>query len=136
MRRLVPLVLSFALACGSDSTTASQPTTASLAGAWSLQTINGIALPFVVAQTATSKSEILSDVVTATAAGTYTEVTQTRTTLNGQATTSTDNDAGTYTVTGNAVVIRSNDGSSASGTVSGNTFTVSVGGIAFQFKKQ
>jgi len=135
MRRLVPLVLCFALACGSDSTT-TQPTTASLAGTWSLQNINGIALPFVLAQTATSKSEVLSDIVTATSGGTYTEVTQIRTTLNGQATTSTENDAGTYTVTGNAVVIRSNDGSSASGTVNGTTFTISVGGIAFQFKKQ
>jgi hypothetical protein len=63
MRRLVPLVLCFALACGSDSTTT--PTQASLAGTWSLQSINGIALPFVTSQTGTSKTEIMSYIVTA-----------------------------------------------------------------------
>jgi len=135
MRRIVPLVLCLALACGGDSTT-SEPTTASLAGTWSLQTINGIPLPFVIAQTATTKAEVLSDIVTATAAGTYTEVTQTRTTVNGQATTTTDNDAGTYTISGNTVVIRSSDGSTANGTISGSTFTITTSGVAFQFKKQ
>ena len=134
MRRLVPLVLCFVLGCGSDSTT--QPTQASLAGTWSLQTINGSPLPFVTTQTGTSKTEIVSDIVTASATGTYTEVAQTRTTLNGQATLSTQSDAGTYTVTGNAVVIRSNDGTSVSGTVKGDTFTVAGNGVAFEFKKQ
>ena len=134
MRRLVPLVLCFALACASDSTTT--PTQASLAGTWSLQSINGIALPFVTSQTGTSKTEILSDIVTAAETGTYTEVAQVRTTLNGQATISTESDAGTYTVTGNAVTIRSSDGTSVSGTVKGNTFTVAGNGVAFEFKKQ
>lgn len=135
MRRLVPVVLCFVLGCGSDSAT-TQPTQASLAGTWSLQTINGSPLPFVTSQTATSKAEIMSDIVTASATGTYTEVAQTRTTLNGQATLSTQSDAGTYTVTGSAVVIRSNDGTSVSGTVKGDTFTVAGNGVAFEFKKQ
>jgi hypothetical protein len=138
MRRLIPLVLCFALACGSDSPTTPKQTTASLTGTWSLNNINGIALPFVLAQTSTTKSEVVSDIVTATAAGTYTEVTQLRTTVNGTATNSTENDSGTYTINGNTVVIRSIDGSSISGTInsSGNAFTVAASGIAFEYRKQ
>ena len=135
MRRLVPIVLCFALACGSDSAP-TQPTTASLVGTWVLQNINGVVLPATIGQTATSKTEMVSDIVTATAAGTYTAVAQVRTTVNGQATLSSESDAGTYTVTGNVVVIHSNDGSAINGTIVGDTFSVAAGGIAYWFKKQ
>src|SRR5512146_3171833 len=101
MRRLIPLVaLAVAVACGSDSTT--QPTVASLAGTWTLQSVNGSPLPFTVTQTGTDKVELLSDVVTASANGTYTEAVQFRTTLNGQSTTDTESDAGTFTLNGTA----------------------------------
>ena len=135
MRRLVPIVLCFALACGSDAAP-TQPITASLVGTWVLQNINGIVLPAILGQTATTKTEMVSDIVTATAAGTYTAVAQVRTTENGQATLSSDADAGTYTVGGNAVVIRSDNGSVITGTIKGDTFTVAAGGVAYEFKKQ
>jgi hypothetical protein len=136
MRRLVPIVLCFALACGSDAAP-TQPVTASLVGTWSLHDINGLVLPVVLTQNATTKTEMLSDIVTATAAGTYTEVAQVRTTVNGQATVSSASDTGTYTVTGNAVVVHSNnDGSSINGTIKGDTFTIAANGIAFEYRKQ
>jgi hypothetical protein len=135
MRRLVPIVLCFALACGSDSAP-TQPITASLVGTWVLQNINGQVLPAIVAQTATSKTEMLSDIVTATAAGRYTVVAQLRTTVSGQVTLSSESDAGTYTVTGNAVVIHSDDGSMINGTIVGDTFSVASSGVAYWFKKQ
>jgi len=134
MRRLLPFILSLAVACGSDSSTQPNATPASLAGTWNLQTINGAALPFTLLQT--PKTELLSDVVTAVAAGTYTELSQVRTTLNGQVTVSTESDGGTYTITGNTVTIRSTDGSTALGTVNGNLFTIAAGGISFEYKKQ
>jgi large exoprotein involved in heme utilization and adhesion len=134
MRRLATLVFCLAIACGGESAT--QPTVASLAGTWSLHDINGILLPFVLSQAGTTKTEMLSDVVTATAAGTYTQVTQLRTTTNGQVTTSSLSDAGTYTLSGNAVVIRSGDGSTINGTVSANSFTIAAGGVAFEYRRQ
>ena len=135
MRRLTLLVLGFAIACGGGEST-TQPTLESLAGTWSLHDINGVSLPLVIAQTGTSKTETLSDVVTATAAGTYTQVTQLRTTVNGVATTSSQSDSGTYTLTGNAVVVRSGDGSTVNGTVTGNTFTIAASGVVFAYRRQ
>jgi len=135
MRRLVPIVLCFALACGSDAAP-TQPVTASLVGTWSLHDINGVVLPALIGQTATTKTEMMSDLVTANAAGTYTALAQLRTTVNGQVTLSSDSDAGTYSVTGNAVVLHSDNGSVINGTVKGNTFTVASGGIAYEFRKQ
>jgi hypothetical protein len=135
LRCFVVLALCGALACGSDATV-SEPTPASLVGTWALHDINGIVLPAVIGQTATTKIEMMSDVVTATAAGTYSIVAQLRTTTNGQVTLSSESDAGTYTLTGNAVVIHSDNGSTINGTVKGNTFTVASGGIAYEFRKQ
>ena len=135
MRRFVPMVLCFALACGSNAPP-TQPVTVSLVGTWTLHDINGLVLPVVLTQTATTKTEMLSDIVTATADGTYTEVAEARTTVNGQATVSSHTDTGTYTVTGNAVVVHSNnDGSSINGTIKGNTFTIAANGIAFEYRR-
>ena len=136
MRRLRPIALCLALACGGDATP-TQPVTVSLVGTWTLHDINGLVLPVVLTQTATTKTEMLSDIVTATAAGTYTEVAEARTTVNGQATVSSHTDTGTYTVTGSAVVVHSNnDGSSINGTIKGNTFTIAANGIAFEYRRQ
>src|SRR5512143_2292415 len=135
MRRLLPLVLSLAIACGSDSP--SQPTSASVAGTWNLQTINGTALPYVITQSDTTKVELVSDVVTAVATGSYTEITQVRTTVGGQVMNESFPDAGSFTLNGTAVVFQSNsDGSQTTGSVSGNTFTLAGDGFAYVYKRQ
>ena len=136
MRRLMPLILALVVACGSDSTVSPNPTPASLAGTWALQNINGALLPFTLSQTDTSKTELLSDVVTAVVAGTYTEVAQLRTTVKGQATLASGSDAGTYTLVGNALTFRSVDGSTITGTLNNTSFTIAAGGVAFEYKKQ
>jgi len=135
IRQIAPLMFAFAVACGGESA-ATQPTPASLAGTWSLHDINGALLPFVLSQTGTSKTEILSDTVVATAAGRYTQTTQLRTTANGVATTSSVSDAGTYTLNGSAVLVRSGDGSTVNGTVTASTFTIAAGGVAFEYRRQ
>ena len=100
MNRRAFLVLSFVLAaCGSDSST--EPS--AIVGTWTLQTINGSALPFVLEQSATEKSEILSEVVTISAGGTFTESTTLRSTVNGTVTTQSFPDGGTYTVSGSTL---------------------------------
>ena len=135
MRRLLPLVMSLAIACGSDSP--SQPTSASVAGTWSLQTVNGTALPYLITQSGTTKVELVSDVVTAVATGSYTEITQIRTTVDGQVMNESFPDAGSFTLNGTAVVFQSNsDGSQTTGSVSGNTFTLAAEGFAYVYKRQ
>jgi len=137
LRRFIPLVaLAVAVACGSDSNT--QPTFATIAGTWSLQTVNGTPLPFTISQTTNDKVEVVSDVVTATPAGTYTEVIQIRETLNGQATVTSVPDAGTFTINGNAITLSSPQSGSVTGTLSGNsdTFTAIEEGFVYVFTRQ
>jgi hypothetical protein len=134
MRRLIPLFLAAAIACGSDSST--QPTTTSIAGTWNLTSVNGVALPFTISQTANDKVELTGDVITATATGTYTELFQFRETLNGTVTTSSEPDNGTYTLNGTALTLNSATSQSITGAVSGNTFTLIDQGFVFLFTKQ
>jgi hypothetical protein len=134
MRRFLVLALALSFGCGSDSSTG--PSAASITGSWSLQTINGASLPYTYAQQGTNKAEVLSDVATADAHGAYTELTTIRITVNGTATTQSVSDAGTYTLNGTALVLTSNDGSSVTGSVNGNTFTLAVDGFAYVYRKQ
>jgi hypothetical protein len=137
LRRLIPLVaLAVAVACGSDSTT--EPTTATLAGTWSLQSVYGNPLPVTLSQTSNDKLELLSDVVTASANGTYSESLQFRETLNGVATTSTSTDAGTFSLNGTAVTLSSNQLGNSFGALSDNnrTLTLTEQGFVWVFVKQ
>ena len=135
MRRLFLLLLPLALACGDDDST-TQPTLAFLAGTWDLQSVNGSPLPYVVLQTSTSKSELMSDVITVTTTGSYTQLTTVRNTLNGQVTTQTGNGAGTFTLNGTALTFQASNGTSGTGTVSGTTFTLPLAGSSYLYKKR
>jgi hypothetical protein len=133
--RFLILSVVFAFACGGDGSTG--PTQVSVAGTWNLQTVNGSNLPFVVAQTGTDKVELVSDVLTAVPTGSFTDITTIRNTVNGQVTTESEADAGSYTLNGTAVTFTFNsDGSTGTGSISGNTLTVSANGLAAVYKKQ
>jgi heat shock protein HslJ len=138
MRRMH--VMTFAIAtlllagCGSDSSTA--PTQASVAGTWNLSTINGSPLPFTL-QAANPKIEYLNEQLIVSASGTFTQTANARFTINGAVTTQAIADAGTYVLNGTAVTFRFNsDGSSGTGTVSGNTLTVAEAGFSEVYTKQ
>jgi hypothetical protein len=133
--RILPLALLIVAISCSDSTTA--PTFASVAGTWSLQTINGTPLPFTTSQSATDRTEILSDIVNATSSGTFTETTTFRFTQNGSVSTQTSVDNGTFSLNGTAVTFTFNsDGSTDTGSLNGNTMTVTQTGFALVFRKQ
>lgn len=115
------------LACGS-STESSQAT--SVVGTWSLQTINGTPLPFVIQQTGANTEQITSDVYRLVAGGVFTQMTGKRFTINGVVTTQSVPDAGIYVVNGNAVTVQYNsDGSRATAVWSGDTMTIAGGGF-------
>ena len=134
MRQLIRFALVLAVACGKDSST--QPTMASVAGSWVLTSVNGASLPAVISQTGTAKVEMVSNVVTAMAAGAYTDVYQVRTTINGQSTTTTTTVTGTFSVSGTSVTLHSSTGGSSAGTIAGNTFTMNQDGLVLVFTKQ
>lgn len=136
MRRLavVALVPLFLLACGGSDSTG--PESITVAGTWNLQTVNGSPLPYVVLQIGADKIELLSDRITAVESGSFTQLTQFRVTESGVVTNESLSDAGSFTRNGNAVTVFFNsDGSTATGSISGNTFTVGVDGTAYVYKR-
>jgi len=135
MRFLACLLLVAAAACRSDGPTDHTPV--SLAGTWRLQTVNGNGLPFVLPQTVVDKMEVISDELTVAASGTFTRVTQIRVTESGQVSTDPVEDAGSYTLNGTAVTFTfASDGSTGTGSLSGNSLSVAAGGLAFVYRKQ
>jgi len=120
------------LACGGDDSTGPG---ASIAGAYSLTTVNGAPLPFVVQQAGTYKYEITADTYTLAAGGTWTEEWTDRTTSNGAVTTSTNTDAGTWSGNGASITLTSPASGAVSGTVSGNTLSLSADGFTLIFTK-
>jgi len=136
MRRFIACMsLVAAAACGGDSPT--QPTSASVAGTWNLQTVNGSGLPYIVGQVGSDKLELVSDVLTVGESGTFTQLTEFRVTESGQVSTESVPDAGSYALNGTAVTFTfDSDGSTGTGSLSGNTLTIAAGGFALIYKKQ
>jgi hypothetical protein len=121
---------------GCSSYTLTTPTEESLTGKWNLTEVNGTPLPYTVPQIG-AKQEVVEDVLTIAPSNTFTEVTTIRITQNGQVTTNTVTDAGTYEFNSYAVTFRfQRDGSFGSGTLTGRTMKVITSGISFTYRKQ
>lgn len=136
MRKLLA-VLAFTTfaACGGDSI--ANPNSDSIEGTFSLRTVNGSPLPYTF-QSGTNSFTLTSDVLTVASNGSWTESIAYRQTINGQTSTGTDADGGSWTRAGGSVNFRSSvSGSTAyNGTYSANTLTLDDGGGAVQvFKK-
>ena len=134
--RFFKLVALLALvACGGDNDPTSPGN--SLAGTWSLQSINGTALPYVVLQSGANKIELTADILTVSSGGSFTQTSTIKTTVNGQVTTESVSDAGSYTVNGNAVsFVFNSDATTGTGVLSGNSLSVGAEGAAFIYRKQ
>ncbi|MEO5814714.1 MAG: hypothetical protein ABIT20_05490 [Gemmatimonadaceae bacterium] len=103
-RRLFILcALVLASACGSDSGTGPPPTVGSVAGTWKLTSVDGKPLPYVY-QASDPKLELIAKQYVITSASTYTSSFTLRgTELDGTVNTTTSNDAGATTLSGNTV---------------------------------
>ena len=124
-----------ATACGGDKTTG--PSTPSITGTWALQSINGVGLPFVLAQTGQNKEELMSDVYVFSGTGSFTQTTTFRSTINGRVTTESEADAGTYVVNGTAVTVRYNsDNSTFTVALNGDVMTGASDGFALVYRRQ
>jgi hypothetical protein len=130
-RSLCSLVLALAAltACGGDS--GSNPKV-SLAGAYSLSTVDGNVLPYILYQDETLKAEVLRGTFTITGSGTYTENVTIRFTDSGGVEEAPAICSGTYTQTGNSLTLTETEtadcGGSWGATWDGrNTITVNYG---------
>lgn len=136
MRKLIALIaLAAAAACGSDTSTPSEPLVESLAGVYTLQTMNGSALPYTIAVSSTTTVIIDSDVLTMTDAGVWSETVLYREVESGTSTNATDEYEGTWTRTGNALRFSSEGTLFYLGSAAPTTLSLSDGGYTYVFTR-
>ena len=125
-RFLLAAALCVLAACGSDSGT--NPNNAAIDGTYTLRTVNGSPLPFTI-QSGTTSLTLTKDVITVGSNGSWTESMNYSQTVNGQTSTGTIADGGTWTRAGNAVEFDSQvSGTVAySGTFANGTLTLNDG---------
>ncbi len=123
-------------ACGDDGDATGTGGT-SIFGTYTLQTVNGSSLPFVVIQVGNDKLEITAGSVRLNSDNTYSISISLRLTEAGTVTTETDTGAGTYTASGSTIQFSdSGDGEGPfTGSISGNTLTIIDEDVAFVFTK-
>lgn len=125
------------LSLGCSSYDLATPTDQLLAGKWNLTEVDGTPLPYSTPQIGSNKQEVIEDVLTIAAPDTFTEVTTLRNTQNGQVTTQTITDSGTYEFNSYVVTFHfQSDGSIGAGTITGRKMKVITGGISFTYEKQ
>lgn len=97
------LIAVFTVAGCSDDDAAGP--SASIEGTYTLRTINGSPLPFVLEEEAGLKAEVLSSTLTLQPSGTFTQLARVRVTFGGSATTEEQASTGTYTQSGNNITL-------------------------------
>ena len=121
-------------ACGGDS--GSNPG-GSVVGNYVLKSVDGGALPVTIYSDPSLKVELLDESLALQSDGKYSIAAHVRTTENGQVATSTEQDSGTYTVSGSTLAFVSTDPEvgSATGSVDGSTLTVRSGTTVLVFQR-
>lgn len=118
-------------ACGKD---ANDPID-TVAGTYTLRSVNGQSLPAVVYDDGSYKLEVTAASYVLAASGSFTNSISIRETENGVVTPSTEVDTGTYAVNGTTITLTDAEGDVISGTLSGDTLTFSSDGITAVSRK-
>ena len=137
MRRFIALVL-LALApvvatgCGSDNP---NDPTASIAGTYTLLSVDGVALPITVLE-GNPKIEVVRDDLTLASGGAVTRTVAFRFTQDGVPSTQSEVARGTFTVSGSTVSIRmADDPTIVTGAVSDRTITIVADGSTLIYQR-
>jgi hypothetical protein len=135
MRRLLTLLaLAGAISCGGDSPTSR--TEVPIGGTYTLRTVNGLPLPYTVAQNASGTIELLSEAFTLTESRTWTQTTVRRTTPSGQAAvTDTVSDAGTFVLSGADNITLISGNGSTDGTIGFGVLTLANDAVIAVYQK-
>jgi hypothetical protein len=119
-------------ACGGAADTTAP---SSIAGTYSLQTVNGQIPPVVLVQDASYKLEILSGSYTINTDNTYSAVASFRETDNGVVTPSTESETGTYSLHGSSITFTDSDGFEVDANISGGRLTISAPGLTVLYSQ-
>lgn len=132
MRKLMILALAVTTAtlsaCGGKDSTGPD----SIAGTYTLTTVNNAQLPFTTSQDATYKAEILASSITLRDDKTFTWSLTGRSTDNGIVDQGTDSFSGTYTITGSTLTLKDPEGSTTA-TLGDGVITMVIDGPAGRF---
>lgn len=126
------VLLAFTAACGGGDGP-NEPV--SIAGTYTLQSVNGGPLPFVLFDGSGYKLEITSASYVLTDAGTFTNSAAFRETQGGTVLTSTETFTGRYTVSASTVTFTDSDGEVYTGTISGGNLVFNDEGLSAVFVK-
>ena len=127
--RAALLVAAFTLACG-------EPTSPlGLVGTYTLQSVNAMPLPFVLAHVGSTKVEVLDDLLMLASSSNYSSVGHKRYTTDGLVTEVAPVDAGTFTRRGAALMMQSLLVGRWEGTVDGNTLTLVQSGYTLVYRR-
>ena len=123
MRKIVLALLVGVAACGGDSTGPG-----SIAGRYTLQTINGNPLPFVVLQVEGGKIEITAAHINLNADLTCSDSVTVRTTIGGNVSTEVETDVCTYTINNQALTVTFVREEPVGGSITTTKITLSITG--------
>lgn len=116
--RATLLAVVFALACG-------EPTSPlSLVGTYTLQSVNGMPLPFTLQETGAWKVEVLDDALFLASSSNYSSVGHKRYTSNGIVSLAAPVDAGTFSRRGDVIAMQSLLIGQWEGTIQGRSLTL------------
>jgi hypothetical protein len=132
IRVLLALSMLVSVACFDDYSTA----VGTVTGTYTLRTINGSALPYTYDVDASTRKEIVDDMITLFSGGSYSRVQHATVTVAGQTTGQTNTESGAYLLLGTSVTLNpSPAGRSTVTTVDGKTMTLVESGITWTFMK-
>ena len=105
-------------------------------GTYTLRSINGAPLPYTISGSGTNKTEIVSESITLFRGDTYARERITRITVNGQASSDTTTEGGSYSLFGTSISMRaSGTGPLIQAVINGNTMTFVEAGLTSVFSK-
>ena len=135
-KALAVLAMAWAFA-GCGVFTESPPGSETSTGEYTLQSVNNAPLPFTTSQTATTKTEIVDDVIQLFQGGTFARTYHTRTTTNGQAVNTAVNLTGTWAIgIGATITLTANeDGSKLIVSINARRMTAITEGNTYFYMK-
>lgn len=139
MRRLFLLVAALLFtvtlsACGDDDKTG--PGSASIAGTYTLRTVDGKSVPYTYVEDGADRYEVLSETLVVAEGGTFTSRTSLRSTVAGVTRTRVLAGDGTYTRAGTALVLNfAADQTTGTGTLVNGTITIAIEGLTLVYRK-
>ena len=135
MKKLTAILLALAVACTGDKLTG--PQRPAVEGTWTLQTIGGLGLPYLLDQFGDDKLELMEASLIVQGDSSFTSTSKQRLTVQGQTDSQTYTEGGTYMMRGSVVWFRfAGDNGVVTGRLGGDSLLFGEGGISVVYRRQ